>query len=503
MGLAWSKPSPPSQPTVEEKPVQQNEKTPFEPTPVPISTTSTDEPSHVPSSVYLPLATGASRSYWLQNASANPLLNHRTTKDLPAQADVVIIGSGMSGALVAYDLLHGPDPPKRVVLLEARDLCSGATGRNAGHCKPDQYRGFTGYAAKYGAVQAQKLLADEQKNFLKMADWVKREGVDCDLWVGDTFDVAVTESEAKAYRESYEAFKATGADISNLRFIDNPQEAQRVSRINGALACVSWTAGSFYPWKFVAHVIQACLDKGLNLQTHTPVESVSEAFTFPLWAVNTPRGSVVTPAVVYATNAYTSALLPMFRDIIKPTPFICSKVVPPPSHRGSQALQNTYYVSGYKGSAVSINPRSSSDGVVLFGGDSTAQGVLEKYIDEHPERRADDSLGNFQPIIDGVEDFAAQVLTGWKDAKEIGAGEVEYNWSGIIGASADGVPFVGPVPGHPGQWVLAGFTGHGMARIFTSSSGLVKLMKGESWEDTELPDPFRLTIDRLAAFTQV
>lgn len=35
----------------------------------------------------------------------------------------------MSGALVAYTLLRGPDPPDSVVILEARETCSGATGR--------------------------------------------------------------------------------------------------------------------------------------------------------------------------------------------------------------------------------------------------------------------------------------------------------------------------------------------------------------------------------------
>lgn len=105
----------------------------------------------------LPLAEGMSLSYWLQGVRANPLLDHRTTEDLPKEAEVVIIGSGvrqaapysmprltectqMTGTLTAYELLKGDNPPKSVLLLEARELCSAATGRNAGHCKPDQVR---------------------------------------------------------------------------------------------------------------------------------------------------------------------------------------------------------------------------------------------------------------------------------------------------------------------------------------------------------------------------
>ncbi len=42
-----------------------------------------------------PQPTGMSLSYWLQGVRASPLLDHRTTADIPPEADVVIIGSGV------------------------------------------------------------------------------------------------------------------------------------------------------------------------------------------------------------------------------------------------------------------------------------------------------------------------------------------------------------------------------------------------------------------------
>lgn len=53
--------------------------------------------SQVPvSSNTFPLAEGMSLSYWLQGVRSNPLLDHRSTGGIPAEADVVIIGSGVS-----------------------------------------------------------------------------------------------------------------------------------------------------------------------------------------------------------------------------------------------------------------------------------------------------------------------------------------------------------------------------------------------------------------------
>lgn len=66
-------------------------------------------------------------SYWHKKPSEK-LLGHRTTADLPSAADVVIVGSGITGASAAHTLKeHQPDLD--VVMLEAREACWGATGR--------------------------------------------------------------------------------------------------------------------------------------------------------------------------------------------------------------------------------------------------------------------------------------------------------------------------------------------------------------------------------------
>lgn len=44
---------------------------------------------------------------------------------------------------------------------------------------------------------------------------------------------------------------------------------------------------------------------------------------------------------------------------------------------------------------------------------------------------------------------------------------------------------------------LTDLFGSGMARIFTAAPGLVRLMKGEPWTATGLPDVYQLTQERL------
>ena len=95
-------------------------------------------PELLPGQSGLPVA-DPTASYWHREPS-KVLLGHRTTQDLPPVADVVIVGSGITGAFAAHFLLEEwakdsmqdgqtQHRGREVVMLEAREACWGATGR--------------------------------------------------------------------------------------------------------------------------------------------------------------------------------------------------------------------------------------------------------------------------------------------------------------------------------------------------------------------------------------
>jgi len=71
----------------------------------------------------------SSASFWHSEPS-DFLLGHRTSNNLPREADVVIVGSGITGVSAARFLIEdGRSKGLSVVMLEAREACWGATGR--------------------------------------------------------------------------------------------------------------------------------------------------------------------------------------------------------------------------------------------------------------------------------------------------------------------------------------------------------------------------------------
>lgn len=116
----------------------------------------------------------------------------------------------------------------------------------------------------------------------------------------------------------------------------------------------------------VMHLLKGVVEKGANLQTHTPVTKVSEK---PLadgrWLVTTERGSIKTKKVLFATNAYTSKIAPEFKDHIIPVRGICSRIVVPDG-KVAPFLPQTYSIRHGPDMYDYLIPRN--DGSIIVGG---------------------------------------------------------------------------------------------------------------------------------------
>jgi hypothetical protein len=94
-----------------------------------------------------------------------------SSSSLPEHADVVVIGSGMTGCSVTKTLLEG-DPKLKVTVLEARGLASGASSRNGGHIVSPSFGDFTKLVETLGLEMAVKVASFTAENCEKTFEMV-------------------------------------------------------------------------------------------------------------------------------------------------------------------------------------------------------------------------------------------------------------------------------------------------------------------------------------------
>lgn len=392
-------------------------------------------------------------SFWHSEPSEF-LLGHRTTPELPNHADVVIVGSGITGASAARFLAEDSRAGNlSVVMLDAREACWGATGRNGGHCQPLLFSSTPDIAAF------------ELRNYNTVKDYIKKHDISCewrDLTGCRTFwTKQLAEAAAREVQELKHADPELGKEVTVI----SKDEELRKHMVSGAsVATLTAKAASLWPYKLVAFTLEELIRSGdLNLQTKTPVTKIerqkndSDIRSNIGWSLHTPRGIIEARHVILATNAYTSHLLPEFGDLIVPERGIMTALLPP---TGSIPLNNSY---GFVG-AMGGNPQHDDyliqrplhnvpnpGGHLMFGGGRVA-GVLEA-IGE-----TDDSI-----IDEGSAAYLRQMLLTLmtlggmaEDLKELKA---THQWSGIWGTSKDHHPWVGAVPDRSGVWLAGGYTG--------------------------------------------
>ncbi|KAG9576400.1 FAD dependent oxidoreductase, partial [Aureobasidium melanogenum] len=405
-----------------------------------------EERARIPVDLPLPNPT---TSYWQD--PPDEIANLQTTKELPKYADYVIIGSGISGAAIAYNLIK-KKPNSSILMLEARQACSGATGRNGGHTKAASYRSFLEHEAEHGLEDAIKIARLEYANIRETHALARYLSIDCASTPCDTVDIIYDAGALAQGKKAIARMQETmGPDDPAAKYkILSVEEAKVKYHTPDALGAFVYEAGSISAYRFTIGMLKHCLERGVNLQTNTPVEGIEPAKDFnseaPRWTAKTSRGSVETANLVLATNGYTAHLLPQMQGIIVPLRGQITAQRPGSKLPGLDTTYSFIYAQGYE-YMITRPPGTLDAGAIVIGGGLG--------------RLANTGASEFGTVLD--TDLNAEISTylynctagyfgdNWgEDAKE---GRIVKEWSGVMGTSADGLPYVGSMPEMPGMFV--------------------------------------------------
>ncbi|TFK38630.1 FAD dependent oxidoreductase-domain-containing protein [Crucibulum laeve] len=487
--------------------------------------------------------TDPSTPYWLTPLS--PISKHGSAaQSLPEYADIVIIGSGITGtsfarAVLDYDKENGSsEHPLQAVMLEARDVCSGATGRNGGHITPVLYQDYLLLKEKHGKAMAQKIIRFRLAHLPELLHVAEEEGllVDSQCREVDAFDVFQDQGFYKEAKRKLQEYCAELPSESESYKIHEDAKIIKAFQLSEAtVGCMSTRGGVIHPYRFITGILSRLLKSypsNFHLFSYTPCTSISSSpdTSAQLYSVTTPKGVIKTPHVVHATNAWVSHLLPGMRNKVLPARGVMTAQVPRHGLGETPAAPN----SADESNAATHHSWTSTRSFVLFPSNSiaefdylTQQATSSEGPSNYPPPKGELMFGGgfiknnaFLTELGNVDDsdcnpktkeYLYEALANYftVEGNETGREEVKSTWSGILGISVDEKPWVGRIPekvsgrvhpmgvssclegkytpaarGHrtlatPSEWMAAGYSGEGMVHAWMSGKALAYMVMGQ------------------------
>lgn len=368
-------------------------------------------------------------------------------------ADVAIIGAGYTGLSAA---LHLAQRGLKAVVLEARTIGHGGSGRNVGLVNAGMWVQPNDLIATQGPDWGGRLIAALGEGPADVFGLIDRFSISCEAERNGTLHMALGAAGLREITERAAQWTALGAPVSLL---DAEAAAQATGTRAFAGALLDRRAGTIQPLAYARGLAEAALGLGAGIFTGSPVTGAEQSDGH--WTLATPGGSLRAPWVIVATNAYSGlapgfpfggqqselTLLPYFQFATRPLPTeIAAQILP-----GRQGCWDTQLVM--------TSFRMDRAGRLIFG-----------------------SVGALDALSQGTQaGFAARSIR--RLFPFVGDVELDHFWHGQIGMTADNLPkFHRPAPN-----VLAvnGYNGRGIAPGTVFGKAMAGLIAG----DGEMPLP--------------
>ena len=232
---------------------------------------------------------------WLDNPAApeveRPLIGR-------SEADLVIVGGGFTGLWAALQAKEA-DPGREVVLIEAKTIPSGASGRPCAIFSTSVMHGLSN-ALRLFPQDIETLEALGRENFKGFNDTLERHRIDAEVEWGGEMKVAIGEARIADVKQEFELHKRYGHDIV---FLDKAQVQEQLrSPLFSAGMYTRSHSGILHPAKLCWGLKASVIKLGVRVYELTPLTRLEARGAGLL--VKTHDGEIRARKVLLATNAF-------------------------------------------------------------------------------------------------------------------------------------------------------------------------------------------------------
>jgi glycine/D-amino acid oxidase-like deaminating enzyme len=369
-------------------------------------------------------------NYWLTTASMPP----GTSGEVPARADVAIIGAGFTGLSAARTLAKRG---VNVVVLEANSIGWGASSRNGGMVLTGLKLSPEALSARYGIDLTRKMYAASLASIDLVEQIIHEENISCDFSRCGHLEVACKPSHFDSYARSVETI---AREFNHqLRIIPRTQLADEIGSSIYHGGIVDDSSAGVNPARYVSGLAAATLTAGARIFHNASVQGMVPASNNGnrSFTLQTTRGNLKADNILIATSGYTSSATPALRKKIIPigsfiitTDTLTDALARELSPRNRMIYDSKHYLYYY---------RLTPDNRMLFGGRAAFFPETKNTI-----RRSAEILRR------GMIDVFPQL----RDTK------LSHAWGGTLDFCFDTMPHAGQMDG---IYYALGYAGHGVA----------------------------------------